>query len=65
MSDNKGHKKPLGKTPKNIKYFNGRLGCQRCANTWQTVDLNPERKIVGCPICGEQNDIKEAIKRAS
>jgi len=63
MSNN--HKKPLGKTLKNIKYFNGKLACQRCANKWQVVDLNPERKVVECPICGEQNDIREALGRAA
>ena len=25
----------------------------------------PERKVVQCPICGEQNDIREAIERAA
>lgn len=58
------HKKPLGKTPKNIKYFSGKLVCGRCEHGWNVVDLNPERKVVNCSLCGEPNDIKEAIKRA-
>ena len=33
----------------------------RCANPWDVVDLNSERKVVGCPVCGAENDIREAI----
>ena len=43
--------------------FTGRLGCQRCDNRFDVVDLNVERRTVGCPICGENNAITEAIKR--
>jgi len=32
---------------------------------WIVVDLNPERKVVKCPICNIPNDIKDAIKRAA
>lgn len=63
MTDNK--RVPRQQKVKAVKYINGKLGCQRCANTWHTVDLNPERKVVQCPICGEQNDIREAIGRAA
>ena len=50
--------------PKNVIFFTGKLLCGRCAGGWSVVDLNPERKVVQCPICSEPNDIKEAIKRA-
>jgi hypothetical protein len=50
--------------PKNVKYFDGNLQCQRCANFWTTSGLNPERKTIGCPICGMVNDIREAIGSA-
>ena len=63
MTDNK--RVPKNLKPKAVKYINGKLGCQRCANTWTALDLNPERKVVQCPICGEQNDIREAIGRAA
>ena len=49
---------------KRVIYFTGQLKCQRCPLRWDVVDLNPERKVVSCPVCGEQNDIREAIKRA-
>jgi hypothetical protein len=51
--------------PKRVIYINGKLACQRCAREWMVVDLNPERKVVQCPVCGEPNDIREAIKRAA
>jgi transcription elongation factor Elf1 len=63
MTDNK--RVPRQQKVKAVKYFNGKLACQRCANTWQTVDLNPERKVTECPICGQPNDIREAIGRAA
>ena len=50
--------------PKRVIYINGSLACQRCGRTWVVVDLNPERKAIPCPVCGEPNDIKEAAKRA-
>lgn len=51
--------------PKRVIHLNGKLTCQRCPTTWVVVDLNPERKVVQCPVCGEPNDIREAIKRAA
>lgn len=51
--------------PKRVIYINAKLACQRCVNGWTVVDLNPERKVVGCPVCGAPNDIQEAIKRAT
>lgn len=50
--------------PKAIKYLNSKLACKRCPQEWIVVDLNPERKVVQCPLCGEPNDIRESIKRA-
>lgn len=50
--------------PKNVKMVNARLMCQRCANSWDAYDLNPERKVVPCPICSEPNDIRAAIALA-
>lgn len=50
---------------KNVRHLNGTLACQRCPQAWTVVDLNPERKVVPCPTCGEQNDIREAMKRAA
>jgi NAD-dependent SIR2 family protein deacetylase len=50
--------------PKNVIHLNGTLACQRCANSWDVVDLNPERKVVECPICAELNDIKSAVSLA-
>jgi hypothetical protein len=49
--------------PKRVNYFTGNLGCQRCAGIWLTVDLNPERKVVQCPVCAQLNDIREAQGR--
>ena len=49
--------------PKNVKHLTTLLGCGRCAKQWNVVDLNPERKVVQCPVCAEPNDIKEAINR--
>jgi len=53
------------RTPKNVHHINGKLDCSRCGNGWTVVDLNPERKVVTCPVCNFPNDILEAIKRAS
>jgi hypothetical protein len=50
--------------PKNVLFYTGRLACQRCTSTMSVVDLNPERKVVKCPVCSFPNDIREAIKRA-
>lgn len=50
--------------PKHVIYINGTLACSRCAREWTAVDLNPERKVVQCPVCNQPNDIREAIKRA-
>lgn len=50
--------------PKNVVHRVGTLRCSDCANRWAVVDLNPERKVVPCPVCGRANDIREAIKRA-
>ena len=55
---------PRDTKPKHINYIKGTLRCQRCATPWVVLDLNPERKAVDCPICGERNDIREAIGRA-
>lgn len=63
MTDNK--RVPRQQKVKAVKYFNGKLACQRCANTWDVVDLNPERKVIECPICGQPNDIKESIDFAA
>jgi transcription elongation factor Elf1 len=49
---------------KRVIHLNGKLSCQRCDRKWQVVDLNTERKTQICPVCGEPNDTKEAIKRA-
>lgn len=49
--------------PKNVKHLTTLFGCGRCAKQWNVVDLNPERKVVQCPVCGEPNDIREAINR--
>lgn len=51
-------------TIKNVRMVNGKLMCQRCANSWDVVDLNPERKVVACPVCSEPNDIRKAIDLA-
>lgn len=50
--------------PKHVIYITGKLSCGRCSNGWTVVDLNPERKVVTCPVCNEPTDIREAIKRA-
>ena len=50
--------------PKRVIYITALLRCQRCARDWNVVDLNPERKVVSCPVCAEWNDIREAVKRA-
>jgi hypothetical protein len=50
---------------KNVLHFTGNLRCGRCGRGWFVSDLNPERKVVPCPVDGEPNDIKEAIKRAA
>jgi len=49
--------------PKKVVYITAKLGCQRCDREWNVVDLNPERKVVKCPVCSFPNDIREAIKR--
>lgn len=49
--------------PKHVVYIFGKLGCQRCNHFWTVSELNPERKIVPCPVCSEPNDIREAVKR--
>lgn len=51
--------------PKKVVHLNGKLDCSRCGNGWTVVDLNPERKVVTCPVCNFSNDILEAIKRAA
>jgi NAD-dependent SIR2 family protein deacetylase len=56
---------PKDLKPKRVKYINGNLRCLRCGNTWQVVDLNPERREVDCPVCAQCNDIREAIGRAA
>jgi len=43
---------------KRVIHISGKLACQRCGNGWIVVDLNPERKVVKCPICNIPNDIK-------
>jgi hypothetical protein len=50
--------------PKHVIFINGSLRCQRCPTAWTVLDLNPEHKVVKCPVCGEPNDTREAIKRA-
>lgn len=49
---------------KRVIHVNAKLSCGRCTREWMVVDLNPERKVVQCPVCSEPNDIREAIKRA-
>lgn len=49
---------------KQVLHFTGKLSCGRCGREWFVTGLNPERKVVPCPVCSEPNDIKEAIKRA-
>jgi hypothetical protein len=51
--------------PKVVIHFNGAIRCQRCGSKWDVRDLNPEREVVPCPVCGERNDLKEGIKRAA
>jgi len=51
--------------PKHVIYLTGKLGCQRCDQRFTVTNLNPERKVVPCPVCGEPNDIREALKRVS
>ena len=51
--------------PKRVIHITGELKCGRCPVRWGVTDLNPERKSVQCPTCGEPNDIREAIKRAA
>lgn len=65
MASTPTSKRARSQSPKKVKYFTGYLGCQRCANTWQTIDLNPERKVVTCPVCAELNDIREAQSRGA
>jgi hypothetical protein len=60
---NKEKKRRDPQAPKNVKYITALLGCQRCDIRWNTVDLNPERKTITCPVCAEINDIREAIQR--
>ena len=60
MTERKREKKPIQIKPP----FNGKLRCMQCANTWEVVDFNVERKAVHCPICGTYNDTNEARKRA-
>ena len=62
MTEPKRTKRP-DRGPKNVKFINGVLGCQRCDNKWDVVDLNPEHKVVTCPICAELNDIRAALGR--
>jgi phage FluMu protein Com len=40
------------------------LRCFKCHLVWTTEDLNHQRQIVDCPVCGMVNTISEAIKRA-
>jgi transcription elongation factor Elf1 len=51
--------------PVKTKYFQGTLACQRCANAFVVSDLNEHRKVIACSVCGAQNDIQEAKKRAA
>jgi hypothetical protein len=53
------------RAPKNVIHLNTTLACKRCPTMWQVTDLNPERKVVQCPVCSEPNDIREAMKRAA
>ncbi len=50
--------------PKNVIHVNAKLSCGRCTREWTVENLNPERKVVPCPVCGKPNDIREAVKRA-
>lgn len=50
---------------KNVLHLIGTLACSRCAREWFVTDLNPERKVVPCPVCSEPNDIREAIKKGA
>jgi hypothetical protein len=63
VSKEKSKKRRDPQAPKNVKYITALLGCQRCDNKWNTVDLNPERKVITCPVCAEVNDIREAVQR--
>jgi transcription elongation factor Elf1 len=60
MSERKHREKP----PIKVTMVNDKLRCLRCGNSWDVVDLNPQRKIVACPICAEFNDIQKAINLA-
>lgn len=61
-SKRKSHK---DQKPVKTRYFQGKLGCQRCGNTFIVSEFNEHRKVVNCPVCGEQNDLNEAKKRAA
>lgn len=61
-----GERKPRKESkPKNVIHLSTKLRCQRCEVVALVEDLNPERKAVHCPVCGEYNDIREAQKRAA
>jgi len=45
---------------KRVRYIAGVLSCQRCTNSFDVRELNPERKTVPCPVCGNVNDIQGA-----
>lgn len=45
----------------NLRLFDGPMGCRRCRHSWETRGLDTARKVVVCPICGEHNDIGQAI----
>jgi hypothetical protein len=63
MSKENNKKRRDPQAPKNVKYITALLGCQRCDSRWNVLDLNPERKVVTCPVCAELNDIREALQR--
>ena len=58
-----GEHKSKKQAPKKVIYITALLRCQRCARDWNVVDLNPERKVVPCPVCAEWNDIRGSITR--
>jgi transcription elongation factor Elf1 len=63
MSKENNKKRRDPQAPKNVKHLTALLGCQRCDSHWNVVDLNPERKLVTCPVCAEFNDLREATQR--
>ena len=50
---------------KRVTHINANFGCACCAREWSVMDLNPEHKVVKCPVCAFPNDIRKAARRAA